>query len=243
MFWKSDLTPFISGEVEEPYREVELHGTKTSTRGQTMNDLIGVAGIRAFEHASGNDVVAVNALASASVTTSQFNLYLFDIRMFTKLSLSGTPASSNAGGAVNGAKITGATSGATAFLKSSSSSNLEVINVVGNFVVGEKLISTSSNVADQIIENSSNTDLTINGITLRNFTDVKAFFMDSPNTTADFTADAVLDQSTTLNGSVTMNGSNANVTGFGTSFVTDLKVGDFVTVSGGCWWCGLDCKS
>ena len=56
--------------------------------------------------------------------------------------------------------------------------------------------------------------------------------MDSPNTTADFTADAVLDQSTTLNGSVTMNGSNANVTGFGTSFVTDLKVGDFVTVSG-----------
>ena len=55
MFWKSDLTPFISGEVEEPYREVELHGTKTSTRGQTMNDLIGVARIRAFEHASGND--------------------------------------------------------------------------------------------------------------------------------------------------------------------------------------------
>ena len=231
-FGSPDLTPFISGEVEEPYREVELHGTKTSTRGQTMSDLIGVARIRAFEHASGNDGAGVNALASASVTTSQFNLYLFDIRMFTKLSLSGTPASSNAGGAVNGAKITGATSGATAFLKSSSSSNLEVINVVGNFVVGEKLISTSSNVADQIIENSSNTDLTINGITLRNFTDVKAFFMDSPNTTADFTADAVLDQSTTLNGSVTMNGSNANVTGFGTSFVTDLKVGDFVTVSG-----------
>ena len=116
-FGSPDLTPFISGEVEEPYREVELHGTKTSTRGQTMNDLIGVARIRAFEHASGNDGAGVNALASASVTTSQFNLYLFDIRMFTKLSLSGTPASSNAGGAVNGAKITGATSGATAFLK------------------------------------------------------------------------------------------------------------------------------
>ena len=115
-FGSPDLTPFISGEVEEPYREVELHGTKTSTRGQTMNDLIGVARIRAFEHASGNDGAGVNALASASVTTSQFNLYLFDIRMFTKLSLSGTPASSN-GGAVNGAKITGATSGATAFLK------------------------------------------------------------------------------------------------------------------------------
>ena len=36
----------------------------------------------------------------------------------------------------------------------------------------------------------------------------------------------------TLGGNVSMNGSNATVTGFNTTFTLDLKVGDFVTVSG-----------
>ena len=56
--------------------------------------------------------------------------------------------------------------------------------------------------------------------------------MNSPNTGADFSADLVLDTTLTLGGNVSMNGSNNTVTGFNTTFLTDLKVGDFVTVAG-----------
>ena len=53
---------------------------------------------------------------SGTGLTSQFNLYLFDIRMITKLHLmfAGTPS----GGVNVGAKITGVTSGATGFVHS-----------------------------------------------------------------------------------------------------------------------------
>ena len=57
--------------------------------------------------------------------------------------------------------------------------------------------------------------------------------MDDANSiNEDFTADIALNTIVNLYGSVSMNGSNANVTGFGTSFSSDLKVGDFVTVVG-----------
>ena len=64
--------------------------------------------------------------------------------------------------------------------------------------------------------------------------------MNSPNTGADFSADLVLDTTLTLGGNVSMNGSNNTVTGFNTTFLTDLKVGDFVTVFWWFWWCRLN---
>ena len=99
--------------------------------------------------------------------------------------------------------------------------------------MGEKLISSSqtvSNNANQFIEDSSNVVLTVATITTRNFDDVKSVFMNSPNTGQDFTANLVLSSTLTLGGNVSMNGSNANCNWFNTTFTTDLKVGDFVTV-------------
>ena len=151
--------------------------------------------------------------------------------MFTVLGLSGTPA----GNTTQGAKITGAASGATGFIHSASGTTINLITVSGNFNTGEKLISTAqttSNNANQYLETSGNTDITVSSITSKNFDDVKSMFMNSPNTGADFTADLVLDTSLTLGGNVSMNGSNATVTGFNTTFTLDLKVGDFVTVPG-----------
>ena len=70
-----------------------------------------------------------------------------------------------------------------------------------------------------LLRNSSGAStVTVSVITTRNFDDVKSFFMNSPNTGADFTADLVLDTTLTLNGNVSMNGSNATVTGFNTTF-------------------------
>ncbi len=237
-FGSPDISPFISGEVAEPYRAIELHSIKNASRGATPNQLIGFARARAYEHASGNDGAGVNTLTSSSVTSSQFNLYLFDIRMFTTITLtSGTGRPGSSAQITQGAKITGATSGATGFLHSgaTSSNTLQLITVSGNFNVGEELISSSqptSAQANQRLEDSSNVVLTISAITTRNFDDVKSVFMNSPNTTADYTGDLVLSSTLTLGGNVSMNGSNATVTGFNTTFTLDLKVGDFVTVPG-----------
>ena len=233
-FGSPDISPFISGEVAEPYRTVELHAIKNASRGATPNQLIGVSRARAFEHTSGNDGASVNTLASASVTSSQFNLYLFDIRMFTQIQLS-----ANFGGSPNGvtagSRITGQTSGATGFVHTAVNNLVQLITVSGTFNIGEKLISSSQTVgnnANQLIEDASNNELTVAAVIIRNFDDAKSVFMNSPNTGADFTADTVLSSTLTIGGNVSMNGSNATVTGFNTTFTLDLKVGDFVTVPG-----------
>ena len=233
VFGSPDLSPFISGEVAEPYRAIELHGIKNASRGASPSNQVGIARARAFEHASGNDGSGVNALASSSVTSSEFNLYLFDIRMFTQIQISAN--FSGAPSVAQGSKITGNTSGATGFIHSAVNNLIQLITVSGNFNVGEELISssqTTSNNASQFIINSSNAAVTVSAITSRNFDDVKSVFMNSPNTTSDFTGDLVLSSTLTLGGNVSMNGSNANVTGFNTTFLLDLKVGDFITVPG-----------
>ena len=232
VFGTPDLSPFISGEVAEPYRAVELHSIKTSSRGSTPNSPVGVARARAFEHASGN--TTNDTLSNASDSDAIFNAYLFDIRMFTQIQISANFAGSP-NGVAQGSKITGAASGATGFVHSAVNNLIQLITVSGNFNVGENLISSSqtvSNNASQFIENSGGAAVTVSAITTRNFDDVKSLFMNSPNTGADFTADLVLDTSLTLGGNVSMNGSNATVTGFNTTFTADLKVGDFVTVPG-----------
>ncbi len=236
VFGTPDLSPFISGDVAEPYRAIELHGIKNQSRGATPNSQIGLARARAFEHSSGN--TSNDTLSNAADNDAEFNLYLFDIRMFTTIVLtSGTGRPGTSAQITQGAKITGSTSGATGFLHSGSTSSntLQLITVSGNFNVGEKLISSAqptSAQASQHLEDSSNVELTISTITSRNFDDVHSVFMNSPNTGQDFTGDLVLSSTLTLGGNVSMNGSNNTVTGFNTTFLNDLKVGDFVTVPG-----------
>jgi len=237
VFGTPDLSPFISGEVAEPHRTIELHSLKNASRGSVNSSgQVGVARARVFEHSSGNSTN--DTLSNASDSDAIFNIGLFDIRMFTTITLtSGTGRPGTSAQVTQGAKITGATSGATGFLFRgvTSDNRLELITVSGNFNVGEKLISSAqptSAQASQHLEDTSNVELTIATITTRNFDDVKSLFMNSPNTGADFSADLVLDTSLTLNGNVSMNGSNNVVTGFNTTFTLDLKVGDFVTVPG-----------
>tara|TARA_B100001248_G_scaffold139809_1_gene104978 strand:+ start:3238 stop:10071 length:6834 start_codon:yes stop_codon:yes gene_type:complete len=229
-----DLSPFISGDVAEPYREIQLHSVQKTNYSTAANAQIGVARARAFEHSSGN--TSNDTLSNSSDNDAEFNLYLFDIRMFTQIQLS-----ANFGGSPNGvaqgSKITGQTSGATGFVHSAVNNLVQLITVSGNFNVGEKLISsaqTTSNNANQLIEDASNNELTVAVITSRNFDDVKSVFMNSPNTGQDFTANLVLSSNLTLGGTVSINHSSASTTinGFNTTFTLDLKVGDFVTVPG-----------
>ena len=238
VFGSPDLSPFISGEVPLPHREIELHSVQKSSANSSAdpNEQIGLARARGFEHSSGN--TALDDLSSNADRTAIFNLFLFDIRMFTTITLTnGTGRPGTSAQITQGAKITGATSGATGFLHTGSTSNniLQLITVSGNFNVGEELISSSqptSAQADQKLEDTSNVVLEIATVTTRSFEDVKSVFMDANGSAPNFVADLVLGNTLTLGGSVTMNGTNANVTGFNTTFTLDLKVGDIVTVPG-----------
>ena len=233
-----DLSPFISGDVAEPYREIQLHSVQKTNYSTAANAQIGVARARAFEHSSGNTSNAT--LSNSSDNDAEFNLYLFDIRMFTTIQISAN--FNGAPSVAQGSKITGNTSGATGFIHSAVNNLIELITVSGNFNVGEELISssqTTSNNSSQFIINSSNAAVTVSAITSRNFDDVKSVFMNSPNTGQDFTANLVLSSNLTLGGTVTVSNSgsgspaaNTQVTGFNTTFTSDLKVGDFITIPG-----------
>jgi len=233
VFGSPDLSPFISGEVPLPHREIELNNVQKSSANSSSDPggQIGVARARGFEHVSGN--TALDDLSSNADRTAVFNIFLFDIRMFTTIQISAN--FSGASSVAQGSKITGNQSGATGFIHSAVNNLIELVTVSGNFVVGEELISssqTTSNNASQFVINSSSAAVTVSAITKRSFEDVKSLFMDANSSAPNFVADLVLGNTLTLGGSVTMNGSNANVTGFNTTFQLDLKEGDIVTVPG-----------
>ena len=230
-----ELTPLIAGEVDEPYREIALHDVQTVTRGTASGTKIGFARARAFEHFEGNTGSGVDLVVDSTNTTTKYKLYLFDIRMFTDITLSGTPGS---GQVAQGAKITGVNSGAYGYVASSTSgTGLALTSVVGTFTPGEKLLSTSSTASDEIIDDNatpgSGTDLTISTIVTQDFSSVKQVHMNDPDTgDADFSADIVLDNNLSLAGLVSWS-SGTTVNGFQTDFTTEIKVGDIIALPTG----------
>ena len=227
-----EISPEISGSIGKPYRDIQLYDIQNTTGGSANGTKIGVARVRGIEHHSGQDDGTVDSMSAAA----KFKLYMFDLRMFTKLTMSGTPAGAAAGGMVTGAKITGANSGAYGYVHSDSTgTGLVLTTVVGNFQSGEKLISTSSSVAaDQFMETSGNTDVTVSAISSFNFDAVKQVYMDSTaGSTEDFTADLVLDDSFTVNGTITIGTDKDAVGGFQSDFATDVRVGDIISLPTG----------
>ena len=226
-----EISPEISGKIAKPYRDIQLFDTQNTTGGSSNGTKIGVARVRAIEHHSGQQAGTVDSMSAAA----QFKLYMFDLRMFTKLTMSGTPAGAAAGGMVTGAKITGATSGSYGYVHSDSTgTGLVLTTVVGKFQTGEKLISTSSSVAaNQFMETSGNTDVTVSAIAEFNFDAVKQVYMDGTESGIDFTADLVLDDSFTVNGTITIGTDKDAVGGFQSDFATDVRVGDIVSLPTG----------
>ena len=227
-----EISPEISGSIGKPYRDIQLFDTQNSSVGSPNGTKIGVARVRAMEHHANQTGTSVGVMDA----TTQFKLYMFDLRMFTKITMSGTPAGGAAGGMVTGAKVTGANSGAYGFVHSDSTgTSLVLTTVVGNFQTGEKLTSTSSSVADEFMETSGNTDVTVSTISSFNFDAVKQVYMDSTaGSTQDFTADLVLNESFTINGTISIAGSDLDaVTGFQSDFASDIRVGDIVSVPSG----------
>jgi hypothetical protein len=149
--------------------------------------------------------------------TALWNLYLFDIKMFTKLT--GTIANTF----VAGDKVTGSSTGTSAIVHHVEGSNLFVHDVQGAFT-------TSDNIS---AEGSGNTATLTSCSAIRtyNIDRARAIAQKPNNTNREiFTADVSLTLDNTLTGTLIFPGTGdlTKVTGFGTQFVKELKEGDLV---------------
>ena len=194
----------ISGETE-PYREVGLYTDFTGTRGDasatggngntTRGYQIGTARTRTMEYSSGTQ----------GNTEAIYRLYLFDVRMLTRLTLSTGNASAIspslfANHANGGVQIKGVTSGATAFVYKgvhpifTNDPQILVTNVIGTFSINEKITVSDSAETDDILEDDNNTDLTIEQVDSFKFEEVRSVYMSDKDgdTGQNFSADCVL---------------------------------------------------
>jgi len=225
-------SPDISEVTSEatPFKECQFYDTRNSSRGTANGTLIGVGRSRSMSYHSGT------AGATGSNTTSQYKLFLFDLRPFTVLTLSGTPSPTLTTNHTDGVLVTGVTSGATGlvFGEGTSTTNVNLTNVIGTFSSGEKITASDSSETDSIVENSGNTDLTISSITTYSFQDFKQIFMNDADANEDFTADFVLGNTLTLSGTyrteTTGTDNLIGVSGYDTS---EVKVGDVLEIPTG----------
>ena len=109
-----------------------------------------------------------------------------DIKPFTRLELSGTPATSLlTNHATGGVQVTDATSGATGLVHADGTSGniLNITNVTGVFSPGSNLTAS---------DRAGNIGVTIVAKRTATIKDLRSVFMNDPDTAQDFTADIVL---------------------------------------------------
>ena len=193
VYGSPDITS-ITGESTS-FKTLQFYDTANSTRGAANGNLIGVGRARAIEYHSG--VVG----ASSTNIESIYKLYLFDIRPFTNLTLSGTPSPTLLASHANGGVlVTGSNSGATGIVYASGTSGTSVnlTSIVGTFRNGETITASDSAETGGIVENSGNTDLTILDTSTKNFGNFRQVYMADADSGHDFTADFVTERDSTL---------------------------------------------
>ena len=193
VFGTPDITS-ITGE-STAFKTIQFYDAANTTRGAANGNLIGVGRARAIEYYSGT------AGSNAAATGTQYKLYMFDIRPFTKLTLSDTPSPTLLASHANGGVlVTGVTSGATGLVykDGTSATVVNLTSVVGTFQVGEKITASDSAETGAIVENSGNTDLTVASFVTYSFNNFRQVFMDDDDSGQDFTADFVTEPLTNI---------------------------------------------
>jgi len=204
-------------DVITPFKPIELWDSVISSAGtKPTSGQIGFARIRNIDLDTGTDSSGVYTDAS------RFQLYLFDIKMFTKITGTTSAATFTAGD-----KVVGSVSGATGIVANnvaSGGASILVHDVVGTFTDADAISAVGA------------TDTAV----IANVTAVRTYNIDrarsvtqTPNQGSReiFTADIYADQDNTLTGSCSINGTA--LTGFGTKFTTELKEGDIIIDGGG----------
>ena len=201
----------------EPFKPIEIWDSTipvTSPVGGTKptSGQIGLARVRNIDLDTGT--------ASSGIYTdaSRHQLYLFDIKMFTKI----TGTTATAAFAV-GDKVVGSVSGATgivAVAASTGAASILVHDVVGTF--------TDADAISAVGKNDTAVIANVTAVRTYNIDRARSVTQTPLNGSREiFTADIYADQDNTLTGSCTITGNTA-LTGFGTKFTTQLKEGDII---------------
>ena len=205
-----------SGQTQSPFGVVKIYDAVVASAGtENASGHIGFARVRDIDHKSGT--------SSSGVFTddSIFNMYMFDIKMFTKLT--GT-----ASGTINvGDKVTGNESNATGIVAYKSSNDLYLHDVIGSFL--------TSGTEDLTFGNSTGSFSNISAVRSYNIDRARSLFQ-APKvggSAQKFTADISLDADKVLSGTLNMTAGNTTVTGFGTRFSAELKEGDILVDGAG----------
>ena len=154
---------------------------------------------------------------------------MFDLNLFTKLKLSGTPSATLLSNHSNGGVlVTGVTSGATGIVFADGTANefANLQNVTGAFSLGEKIKVSDSAETDSILESSGNVDLTILEVTTQTFSDARSVNMEDADSGQDFTADFVLEVAAGEEGSILLDGTDANGADAGSDVLEEAELGN-----------------
>ena len=194
-------------ETIVPYKPLELWDSTISSAGtKPTSGQIGITRLRNIDLDTGTDSSGVYSDAS------RFQLYLFDIKMFTKITGTTSVASFLAGD-----KVVGSVSGATGIVANqvaSGGASILVHDVVGTFTDADAISTVGT----------GNTAVIANVTAVRTYNvDRARSITQTPNQGANeiFTADIFADQDNTLTGTVSI-AANGNVSGFGTKFTNCL---------------------
>ena len=209
------------GDTQSPFNEIKIFdGVITNSNAgddSQAGNHIGYARLRGYDFEDNSSTAS--GLIFSKTGTAKHNMYLFDIKMFTKL-----PYSSKTGTFTAGDLVTGATSGATGIVHNDGSSFINVHDVVGTFITGEAISSSG-------VGNGAFTT----GAGVRPYNIDRARSVTQTPTAGGrqtFTANIVTDSDTILTGTVNL-GTNTSVAGFGTNFLNELKEGDIIVDGAG----------
>ena len=211
------------GSSIEPYGTVLLRDTITSTGGTPAGTQIGYARCRYFNLQT--ESVASNIQDGDAV----FRIHLFDVRMFTKLTV--TSAGSYALTAGQRVKSSGGAKATVAVTAGSTATTLWLMDVEGSFAAGEEINLEKDSTSD------SGPTIDADGIRVYSSDDVRSLSQVPKDTTdtgssggpATFTGDPLLtDNQFALSGQVKTTNSSTAVVGVNTKFTQELKVGDVI---------------
>ena len=192
-----------------------LYDDSISSGGTVAGGLIGYARVRDIRFYDGDDTSGIFDTSGSDV--AQFNLSLFDIKMFTKVTGSTSGASF-----VEGDRVVGSSSGAhgiVATTVTSGGSSILLHDVVGTFSTDDTITATMN----------AATISTVSAVRTYNIDRARSVASEHEQTSTNFTADVVTNSSKVLQGTIKITSGSAQVEGtFGTSFVTELKEGDIL---------------
>ena len=207
-------------DAQDPFQKCELYPSVVASQGaKNSENPIGYARVRDIVHNSGADTNNVYG------DDAQFDLSMFDIKMFTQLTFSSV--SSNTEVSV-GDKITevnnGVPTGASGIVAiCDGTNNIYMLHdVIGTFTVGMGMSSSGQS-------STTKTNGAITAVRNYNIDRVRSIYQNTlAGSRENFTANLITNSDFVLTGTVQFTGSSTALTGFGTSFTRELKEGDVV---------------